>query len=575
MEVCHLKKTFFILITILLILVIGAGVYLKIRADNANTESEANSNNFTLLPTAALLPTQAPLLIEAPLPTTTVAPVMNSELFPAYQIISDEIKYGYIDETGVFVIPPTYDVASDFNDGVAIVLINNKSCAIDTDGNVLFMSDTIEDFHNGMSVFTNYNNDEAIHGYIDTTGKVIIEPQYILASNFKEDNTAYVSTGSGKYAQIDKSGTILESFELDSKYDNAWKFDDGYLIFNDSENNKFGVVNVKGEIIFEPIYSDISYLGHDLFAVKKPDFEYYFEIMLAPAAIYNQKGEQVTDYSLYDLSAYYGDYSSATDNTSTYFVGLDGKELTTLPKFEGRGTVKLFGDVIKADIDNALIYSRTDGSILWQSDHSYTFDNGIIVSEEKFKPNKYVSVHFPQIEGLTDAEVQLTMNNELRKIFTESRAALAEDDTLSVEDSFKADLINNLLLVERSGYDYPFGAAHGMPLRDYYYIDIRTGVFYEFSDLFKEDSDYITKINDLIRTEIKIQNENEDSMIFPESFVGISEKPCFILSEDAITMYFYPYDIAAYAAGFPEFVIPFEDISECIDKKGKFWSSFH
>lgn len=570
-----MKKTFITLITILLILVIGAGIYLKIRADKASTESEANNNHLTGIPTEALLPTQAPLLTEAPLPTITVAPIMSSALYLAYQNTNDHIKYGYIDETGEFVIQPTFDFAQDFNDGAAVVSINNKYCVIDTNGTIIFTNDMIEDFHNGMAVFATYKNDSPLYGYIDTTGKVIVEPQYRLASSFKEDDSAYVSTGSGKYARIDKTGNLLESFELDSKYDNSWRIDDGYIVYNDLEKNKYGVINLKGEIIFEPIYSDIKYLGHDLFAIKEPDFEYFYEIENAPAAIYNHKGEQLTDYSLYDISPYYGDYSSATDSTSTYFLGLDGKEVTTLPKFEGRGTLKLLGDVIKADIDSDVIYSRVDGTIIWQSNHSYTLANGVIVRSEKIKPNKYVSVNYPQIEGLTDADVQVTINSELQRIFTESRLALKEDDMLSVEDTFQTELINNLLIIKKSGYDYPFGAAHGMPLREYYYVDLRTGVFYEFSDLFKEDSDYVTKINDLIRTEINIQSENEDSMIFPETFVGISKKPGYILTEDAITIYFYPYEIAAFAAGFPEYEIPFEDISEYIDKSGKFWGSFH
>jgi hypothetical protein len=85
----------------------------------------------------------------------------------------------------------------------------------------------------------------------------------------------------------------------------------------------------------------------------------------------------------------------------------------------------------------------------------------------------------------------------------------------------------------------------------------------------------MTKINELITADIKFQTESEDSMFFPESFLGIKENQYFILEEDALTIYFYPYDIAAYAAGFPEFLIPFDDISEYLDKDGVFWSSFH
>jgi hypothetical protein len=64
-------------------------------------------------------------------------------------------------------------------------------------------------------------------------------------------------------------------------------------------------------------------------------------------------------------------------------------------------------------------------------------------------------------------------------------------------------------------------------------------------------------------------------MYFPENFHGIAIDQYFKLEKDAISIYFYPYDIAAYAAGFPEFLIPFDDISEYINKTGAFWNAFN
>jgi hypothetical protein len=193
----------------------------------------------------------------------------------------------------------------------------------------------------------------------------------------------------------------------------------------------------------------------------------------------------------------------------------------------------------------------------------------------KYKPSRYILVHYPQIEGLQDAATQQLINSELMKLFVDSRTGHPEEGLVSVEDSFQAKLVNNLLIIERAGYDYYFGAAHGMPIRDYYYIDIRTGAMYQLKDLFKTDSDYMTKINALITADIKYHAESEDSMLFPESFEGIKENQYFVLEEDALTIYFYPYDIAAYAAGFPEFLIPFDVISDYLDKEGAFWTSFH
>jgi hypothetical protein len=109
---------------------------------------------------------------------------------------------------------------------------------------------------------------------------------------------------------------------------------------------------------------------------------------------------------------------------------------------------------------------------------------------------------------------------------------------------------------------------------DYFYIDITTGAFYQLKDLFIEGSDYTSKINEFIKAEITAQSKNEYSMYFPESFTGISENQPFIIKENSLTIYFYPYDIAAYAAGFPQFEIPFEDIYDYLNFNGAFWGSF-
>lgn len=45
--------------------------------------------------------------------------------------------------------------------------------------------------------------------------------------------------------------------------------------------------------------------------------------------------------------------------------------------------------------------------------------------------------------------------------------------------------------------------------------------------------------------------------------------------EDKLAIYFEPYEIAAYAAGFPTFYIPYDEMIDIIDTEGEFWKSFH
>jgi hypothetical protein len=175
---------------------------------------------------------------------------------------------------------------------------------------------------------------------------------------------------------------------------------------------------------------------------------------------------------------------------------------------------------------------------------------------------------------MEDADVQKQINEQLETIFIESRANITKEDALTVSDSFSASLRNNLLIISMSGYDYYAGAAHGMPLQNYYFVDITTGKFYELKDLFKKGSDYKTPINEIISEKMKEDIATGNSMFFEEMFNGISDAQYFYLTEDGVTIYFYPYDIAAYAAGFPEFTVTFDQLKEVIDKDGDFWKAF-
>ena len=81
-------------------------------------------------------------------------------------------KWGFIDKTGKFIIPPIYEyLAPFFSEGLAYVQINGKS------------------------------------GFIDQTGKMVIQPQFDNASFFRE-GLACVQIGE-KYGFIDKTGKVV------------------------------------------------------------------------------------------------------------------------------------------------------------------------------------------------------------------------------------------------------------------------------------------------------------------------------------------------------------------------------
>jgi hypothetical protein len=521
-------------------------------------------------PTSSEVETEIDTEIETTQTNTTDS---DTNLYLAYQFVDGQRKYGYIDRSGIFVIHPQYLYGSDFSEGLAIVNDGNFYKVLNTAGDVLFQNEgTIETFQNGMAAFI----DQATYktGYIDTTGTVVIKPTYLMATPFKADGTAIVSSTTDELTLIDKSATALKAIELGSEYTGLYDIKDDYALFisGGQDGSKIGVVSLDGQLIIPAVYNGITNLGNGFFDVKDPTGEFY-DVIDTPSAIFDHTGKKLTDYIYYDVKPYQGDYASANDGTETFFIGRDGKRVESLPKRNGIGTLRFTGDLIKADIDGDLSYLSEDDTVIWQADQTYKLTDAITIKRNTERLHRTALVVYPTISGLEDEQVQADINANLKSLFIDNRT---EESLvgLSVDDQFDVTLNGNLLTIHKSGYDYPTGAAHGMPIREYYQFDIMTGKLYALKDLFVNNSRYIETLDEVLVESIQKSYDSGNTMVFPESFKGLTEDTNFIITKDALVIYFYPYDIAAYAAGFQEFSIPYEDLMPIIDVDGALWNSF-
>ena len=92
-------------------------------------------------------------------------------------------KFGFIDSTGQFAIAPQFDEAQSFSEGLAAVRVAGEWQYIDRDGNVAIAElpyDAVEPFSEGRARVTRDNR----HGFIDSTGREIIAPQFAEARSF-------------------------------------------------------------------------------------------------------------------------------------------------------------------------------------------------------------------------------------------------------------------------------------------------------------------------------------------------------------------------------------------------------
>lgn len=129
-------------------------------------------------------------------------------------------------------------------------------------------------------------------------------------------------------------------------------------------------------------------------------------------------------------------------------------------------------------------------------------------------------------------------------------------------------LSDQYFCLRMSGYEYSSGAAHGMPFRSELIFDRKTGNRLKLSDIIGNSE---AELKVLVSRYFKELSERED-LFFSDAETleqiiaeGVTMNSYFYLTEDGIVFYYYPYEVAPYAAGFPEVTIPYSEFQMKIE----------
>lgn len=120
-----------------------------------------------------------------------------------------------------------------------------------------------------------------------------------------------------------------------------------------------------------------------------------------------------------------------------------------------------------------------------------------------------------------------------------------------------------------SGYEYT-GGAHGIPFREYFVFDRETGARLALSDILETPVEELqAKVGAAFR---KLAEKTNFAFEAPEDLEhtvsdDVSYDSPFFLTEEGIAFYYDPYVIASYAEGFPQVVIPYEELKLKIELK--------
>lgn len=208
-------------------------------------------------------------------------------------------RYRFIDGRGNLVIPGPFYFAGEFRDGLALVEINRKYGFINTSGKVVilpqfqkvmpFEEDSsgkyvffqrgvsggvpggdffrpvseVGEFSEGLAGFRQ-SGEGGGYGFIDTTGKIAIEPDFEAVGPFSE-GLAKVKVN-GKWGFINKTGKLV----IPAKYLKVDDFSEGLALVNQFVDRS-DFIDPTGAVAFTHTFSSVGKFRQGLARIKEND----------------------------------------------------------------------------------------------------------------------------------------------------------------------------------------------------------------------------------------------------------------------------------------------------------------
>lgn len=180
-------------------------------------------------------------------------------MFDGLAVAKKDGKYGFLDKAGKKKIDFIYDGAEGFQEGLSKVKKGKMWGFVDKTGKEIVPPkyDFVWAFQDGLGLVK--QNDK--YGFVDKAGELVIPIQYEDAHSFN-GGFAVVKKG-GEVNFINKAGKV--------PFDNVFALIDGKAgLFIVKQNNKYGLLNTKGQFILPLEYDDIeNFDRNNLFKVKQ------------------------------------------------------------------------------------------------------------------------------------------------------------------------------------------------------------------------------------------------------------------------------------------------------------------
>lgn len=171
-------------------------------------------------------------------------------------VLGISYKYGYLDAGCNVAIPPRFDAAHDFHEGLAAVNVGasnwdrgairgGKWGFIDKTGEFVIPPSLggVRDFSEGLAAVVA----GPTCGYIDSSGEWVIEPTLRVCDEFSE-GLAHVRSGDDKALYIGRDAQVA----IEGDFDLCLAFREGLAAVQDSETELWGFIDRSGEWAIPP-----------------------------------------------------------------------------------------------------------------------------------------------------------------------------------------------------------------------------------------------------------------------------------------------------------------------------------
>ncbi len=155
--------------------------------------------------------------------------------------------YGYINTKGEVALEPVYELAGDFNEGIAWVTLGDKRGTIDKQGNFEART-TLTRTYTYYPEFWKYQMNGR-WGFASKSNPQLIEPRFDQAFDSTEGMTIVMLDG--KYGFVSNEGVIIEP-----QFEEVVDFSEGLAPVKLS--GLWGYVNRSGDIVIKPQFSSVA-----------------------------------------------------------------------------------------------------------------------------------------------------------------------------------------------------------------------------------------------------------------------------------------------------------------------------